>query len=392
MYRYIYNDLVEWKNSSYRKPLILNGARQTGKTWILNEFGKKEYKNVVYINCDNNNEMKEMFYDFDVNRLILNFSALTNTRIEKENTLIILDEIQECPLGLTALKYFQEEASEYHIVVAGSLLGITLHQSTGFPVGKVDQLTLYPMSFKEFLLALNEDILVEQMEHHNWKEMDVFHEKSKHIPGSLLTKVNLVWDSVPAQLAKENKKFIYGMLKKGGRAKEFEDAIQWLVDAGLVFRVNRINKVCMPLKFYEEFNAFKLYLLDLGLLGAMVDAPTKNILIGDNVFKEYKGAFTEQYVAQQIVACNVTPKYYNNENSTNEIDFVVQLGNVYPIEVKAEENLKSKSMNTLLNENEDMEGWKFSMSSYRTFKQIINIPLYDVDEWILMYKEKMLEI
>lgn len=437
MYRYIYNDLVEWKNSSYRKPLILNGARQTGKTWILNEFGKKEYKNVVYINCDNNNEMKEMFYDFDVNRLILSFSALTNTRIEKENTLIILDEIQECPLGLTALKYFQEEAFEYHIVVAGSLLGITLHQSTGFPVGKVDQLTLYPMSFKEFLMALNEDILVEQMEHHNWKEMDVFHEKlknylrqyyyvggmpevvkyyaqtkeifhvreiqnrillnyrqdfSKHIPGSLLTKVNLVWDSVPAQLAKENKKFIYGMLKKGGRAKEFEDAIQWLVDAGLVFRVNRINKVCMPLKFYEEFNAFKLYLLDLGLLGAMVDAPAKNILIGDNVFKEYKGAFTEQYVAQQIVACNVTPKYYNNENSTNEIDFVVQLGNVYPIEVKAEENLKSKSMNTLLNENEDMEGWKFSMSSYRTFKQIINIPLYDVEEWIWMYKEKMLEI
>lgn len=182
------------------------------------------------------------------------------------------------------------------------------------------------------------------------------------------------------------------MLKKGGRAKEFEDAIQWLVDAGLVFRVNRINKVCMPLKFYEEFNAFKLYLLDLGLLGAMVDAPAKNILIGDNVFKEYKGAFTEQYVAQQIGACNVTPKYYNNENSTNEIDFVVQLGNVYPIEVKAEENLKSKSMNTLLNENEDMEGWKFSMSSYRTFKQIINIPLYDVDEWILMYKEKMSEI
>ena len=180
MYRNIYNDLVKWKNSSYRKPLILNGARQTGKTWILNEFGKKEYKNVVYINCDNNNEMKEMFYDFDVNRLILSFSALTNTRIEKENTLIILDEIQECPLGLTALKYFQEEAFEYHIVVAGSLLGITLHQSTGFPVGKVDQLTLYPMSFKEFLLALNEDMLVEQMEHHNWKEMDVFHEKLKN--------------------------------------------------------------------------------------------------------------------------------------------------------------------------------------------------------------------
>ena len=401
MYRYIYNDLVEWKNSSYRKPLILNGARQTGKTWILNEFGKKEYKNVVYINCDNNNEMKEMFYDFDVNRLILSFSALTNTRIEKENTLIILDEIQECPLGLTALKYFQEEASEYHIVVAGSLLGITLHQSTGFPVGKVDQLTL-----KNYLRQYYYVGGMPEVVKYYAQTKEIFHVReiqnrillnyrqdfSKHIPGSLLTKVNLVWDSVPAQLAKENKKFIYGMLKKGGRAKEFEDAIQWLVDAGLVFRVNRINKVCMPLKFYEEFNAFKLYLLDLGLLGAMVDAPAKNILIGDNVFKEYKGAFTEQYVAQQIVACNVTPKYYNNENSTNEIDFVVQLGNVYPIEVKAEENLKSKSMNTLLNENEDMEGWKFSMSSYRTFKQIINIPLYDVDEWILMYKEKMLEI
>ncbi|MGN1276812.1 MAG: ATP-binding protein [Floccifex sp.] len=433
MFRNIYNDLVKWKNSIYRKPLILNGARQTGKTWILKEFGKKEYQNVAYINCDNNREMKEIFYDFDIERLILSFSVLANTHIEKGNTLIILDEIQECPLGITSLKYFQENAPEYHIVAAGNLLGVRLHYSTGFPVGKVDQLNLYPMSFKEFLMALNEDILIEQMENHKWKQIDVFHEKiknllrqyyyvggmpevveyytqtkevfhvrelqnkilmdyrqdfSKHIPKNMLAKVNLVWDSIPAQLSKENKKFIYGMLKKGGRAKEFEDAIQWLVDAGLVFRVNRVNKICMPLKFYEDFNSFKLFVLDLGLLGAMVDAPAKNILIGDNVFKEYKGAFTEQYVAQQIVSCNINPKYFTNENSTNEIDFVVQMEQVYPIEVKAEQNLKSKSLNTVLDNNKDMEGWRFSMSLYREFKQIINIPLYDVEEWLIMKKSK----
>lgn len=427
MKRAIYSDLIQWKENKYRKPLILNGARQVGKTWILKHFGKNEYSSVAYINCDNNPLLKDLFYNFDIERLIRSFSAITNIRIEKEKTLIILDEIQECPLGLTALKYFYENAPEYHIAVAGSLLGVHVHHGTGFPVGKVDQLNIYPMTFHEFLMAMDQNILLENLQNHQWKELsslrdvlidllrqyyyvggmpevvnhyvqeqdleEVRHlqnqilegyknDFSKHIPSAILPKVNLVWNSIPAQLAKENKKFIFGLLKKGGRAKEFEDAIRWLEDAGLIYKVNRVSKLSMPLKFYEEFGSFKLYVLDLGLLGALTEAPADQVLIGNNIFAEYKGAFTEQYVAQQLVAQGIKSYYYTNKNSTNEIDFVIQTEKIHLIEVKAEENLKSKSLKAVLEEYEELEGWRFSMSPYRKLTRITNVPLYLIEDWL----------
>lgn len=339
-----------------------------------------------------------------------------------------MDEVQECPLAITSLKYFYEQEPDYHIVVAGSLLGIHIHSGTGFPVGKVDHLKMYPLTFKEFLKALGRNVLVESMEMHHWVESSLFKEEykellrqyyyvgsmpevvdyyaktkditnvrqiqnrilsdyssdfSKHIPGYLLTKVMLVWNSLAGQLAKENKKFIYGFIKKGGRVKEFEDAIQWLVNAGLVYKINKVSKLTMPLKLYEEFGSFKLFLVDLGLLGTMVDAPAKNVLIGDNIFEEYKGAFTEQYVAQQMIGCKLTPYYYTNANTTNEIDFVLQKEKVYPVEVKAEENLKSKSLKAVLEKNKDLYGWRFSMVNFREQDQISNVPLYLVEEWLL---------
>jgi predicted AAA+ superfamily ATPase len=427
MYRFVYEELLEWKNSKYRKPLILNGARQVGKTWLLKEFGANEYDSVAYINCDNNPQMEDIFVDFDIERIIRSLSVISNTRIEKEKTLIIIDEIQQCPLGLTALKYFCEKANEYHIAVAGSLLGVSVHKGTGFPVGKTNQITMYPMSFHEFLLALGKDILIENIKNQNWSELstlentfidllrqyyyvggmpevvsyysqtndcigtrkiqeqileDYKRDFSKHVPNTVLPKLMLVWNSIPAQLSRENKKFIYGALKKGGRAKEFEDAIEWLVNAGLVYKVTRINKICKPIKFYEDINAFKLYLLDLGLLGAMSDTNAKDVLIGNSVFEEYKGAFTEQYVLQQLLFCERKPYYFNNENSTNEIDFVIETNEVHPIEVKAEKNLKSKSLNLVLKENPTMQAWKFSMSKYRKFSQITDVPLYLIQEWI----------
>lgn len=428
MRRVIYDDLIQWKENKYRKPLILNGARQVGKTWILKHFGKNEYSSVAYINCDNNPLLKDLFYNFDIERLIRSFSAITNIRIEKEKTLIILDEIQECPLGLTALKYFYENAPEYHIAVAGSLLGVHVHHGTGFPVGKVDQLNMYPMSFHEFLMAMDQNVLLENLQSHQWKELsslrdvlidllrqyyyvggmpevvnhyvqeqdleEVRHlqnqilegyknDFSKHIPSTILPKVNLVWNSIPAQLAKENKKFIFGLLKKGGRAKEFEDAIRWLEDAGLIYKVNRVSKLSIPLKFYEEFGSFKLYVLDLGLLGALTEAPADQVLIGNNIFAEYKGAFTEQYVAQQLVAQGIKPYYYTNKNSTNEIDFVIQTEKIHLIEIKAEENLKSKSLKSVLEEHEELEGWRFSMSPYRELTRIMNVPLYLMEDWLV---------
>ena len=428
MEREIYGKLLEWKASPQRKPLILNGARQTGKTWILKEFGKNEYKHLAYISCDNNPDMQNVFTDFNPDRLIRVFSAITETAITKGDTLIVLDEIQEVPLGLTAPKYFCESAPDYHIAVAGSLLGLNSHKGSGFPVGKVDELNLYPLSFREFLMALGKNALLDFIVTHRWEEYSVLKDSfrdlltqyyytggmpevvdlyartkdilevrkiqnrilhdyrrdfSKHVPAGLLPKVNLVWDSIPSQLAKENKKFVYGMIKKGSRAKDFEDAIQWLIDAGLVYKVNRTKKIQKPLKFYEDFSAFKLFLSDLGLLGAMSDVPAKDILLGSRALVEYKGAFTEQYVNQQIVACGIKPYYYTNENSTLEIDFVVQTEDVHPVEVKAKENLKSKSLQSVRRENEEMTAWRFSMSDYRDQGWLVNVPLYLVQEWLL---------
>ena len=427
MERSLYQSLITWKKSPFRKPLILFGARQTGKTWLLKEFGKNEYQNLVYIDCDNNDQIRNLFSDFDTDRLIRNLSAISETDIQKGSTLIVLDEVQEVPLALTSLKYFCEKAPEYHIAAAGSLLRIAKHEGSGFPVGKIDALTLYPMSFEEFLLAMDRKLLVERIHEHHWEDysalretcrellrqyyftggmpavvqryvetqnlqevrelqkriiLDYRNDFSKHVSPDVLPRINMVWDSIPAQLAKENKKFVYSAIRKGARAKEFETAIQWLVDAGLVHKVMRLNKIGMPLKFYEDYDAFKLYHNDLGLLGAMVDIPAKSILIGDAYLSEYKGAFTEQYVLQQMLAAGVHPYYYTNERSTLEIDFVVQKEKVYPVEVKAEENLKSKSLRSVVSADENLKGWRFSMSDFRDQDWMVNVPLYLVEEWV----------
>ena len=425
--RLAYRKLIEWKNKADRKPLIVGGARQVGKTWLLNEFGNNEYESMAYINCDKTADMKNLFSDYDTERLIRAFSSLTGVNIKPETTLIVLDEIQVVPAAITALKYFCENASEYHIAVAGSLLGIGLHEGTGFPVGKVDEISIYPLSFKEFVKALDKDMLVRSMEGHRWSELstlsstyidllrqyyyvggmpeavksyieegdlnkvrsiqnqilaDYRKDFSKHVPDKILPKVNMVWDSVPAQLAKENKKFVYGAIKKGARAKEFENAIQWLIDAGLLYKVLRVKKVEKPLKFYEDIDTFKLFILDVGLFGAMSDVSSRDVLVNNNAFVEYKGAFTEQYVLQEIKAIGEKVYYYSRDNSTLEIDLIVQKDYVYPLEVKAEENLKSKSLKTIYEENNSLKPIRVSMAGYREQDWVVNVPLYLVAEYM----------
>lgn len=425
MERSIYSSLKKWKESPTRKPLILQGARQVGKTYILKEFGAREYSEVVYINCDDNNDMKNMFVDYDVDRIIRSMSAISGVSIKPSTTLLILDEIQEVERGLASLKYFCEKAPEYHVAVAGSLLGITLHEGTSFPVGKVDMLYMYPMDFEEFLLAMGKEQLVELLRSNSWAaltplrgmltellrqyyfvggmpeavktyvergdiwEVRSIHSKiidayrndmSKHVPKQQVQRINMVWNSIPSQLARDNKKFIYGALRKGARANDFEIAIQWLVDSGLVHKVHRISKPVVPLKFYEDMSSFKLFLLDCGLLGALSETPPEQILIGDNVFEEYKGAFTENYVLQQLKSLPRTfVYYYSNDNSTLEIDFVVQHeAHVIPIEVKAEENLRAKSLRQFVTDNAGLHGVRFSMSDYREQDWLTNVPLWAV--------------
>ena len=425
MERSIYSSLKKWKDSPTRKPLILQGARQVGKTYILKEFGAREYSEVVYINCDDNNDMQNMFVDYDVDRIIRSLSAISGVSIKPSTTLLILDEIQEVERGLASLKYFCEKAPEYHVAVAGSLLGITLHEGTSFPVGKVDMLYMYPMDFEEFLLAMGKEQLVELLRSNSWaaltplrgmltellrqyyfvggmpeavktyvergdiwkvrsihsKIIDAYrNDMSKHVPKQQVQRINMVWNSIPSQLARDNKKFIYGALRKGARANDFEIAIQWLVDSGLVHKVHRISKPVVPLKFYEDMSSFKLFLLDCGLLGALSETPPEQILIGDNVFEEYKGAFTENYVLQQLKSLPRTfVYYYSNDNSTLEIDFVVQHeAHVIPIEVKAEENLRAKSLRQFVTDNAGLHGVRFSMSDYREQDWLTNVPLWAV--------------
>lgn len=425
MERSIYSSLKKWKDSPTRKPLILQGARQVGKTYILKEFGAREYSEVVYINCDDNNDMQNMFADYDIDRIIRSMSAISGVSIKPSTTLLILDEIQEVERGLASLKYFCEKAPEYHVAVAGSLLGITLHEGTSFPVGKVDMLYMYPMDFEEFLLAMGKEQLVELLRSNSWTaltplrgmltellrqyyfvggmpeavktyvergdiwEVRSIHSKiidayrndmSKHVPKQQVQRINMVWNSIPSQLARDNKKFIYGALRKGARANDFEIAIQWLVDSGLVHKVHRISKPVVPLKFYEDMASFKLFLLDCGLLGALSETPPEQILIGDNVFEEYKGAFTENYVLQQLKSLPHTfVYYYSNDNSTLEIDFVVQHeAHVIPIEVKAEENLRAKSLRQFVTDNSGLHGVRFSMSDYREQDWLTNVPLWAV--------------
>ena len=429
MERKAYSQLLAWKNNPHHKPLILNGARQVGKTWLLKHFGEKEYRNVAYVNCDRSPQMEMILREgFDMSRIIRNISAMTNVDIRPHETLIILDEIQSIPKGLSSLKYFCEDAPDYDVAVAGSLLGLQLHRGESFPVGKVDMLKLYPMTFGEFLLAKGEKVKKEALDNKEYETMsavsplyvellrqyyftggmpaavsafiegqplhtvrqiqkdilnDYIRDFSKHAPGNEVPRINLVWNSIPSQLGKENRKFIYGMLKKGARAKEFELAIQWLVDCGLVYKIPRTAKVAMPVRFYEDFSAFKLYLLDVGLFGAMVNAPASEILIGSNIFSEYKGTFTELYVLQQMVTVrDLDIYYYSTDDSRTEIDFVVQHeGKVTPVEVKAEENLRAKSLRQVVTNNPSLHGLRFSMSDFRREDWLDNVPLYGVESY-----------
>ncbi|MBO4438884.1 MAG: ATP-binding protein [Spirochaetaceae bacterium] len=430
MERQIHKQLLAWKTSGNRKPLILQGARQVGKTWILKDFAAKEYKNLAYISCENNERMHELFSDYDTMRIIRGISALTGETITPGETLIFIDEIQEIPKAISSLKYFCENQNEYHIAVAGSLLGIALHEGESFPVGKVDVIQLYPMNFEEFLMAMKKDKLLEVLKSKNWNEIcqlrtefienlrmyyftggmpevvdlfvktqdipkvralqnrilsDYAFDISKHAPKAEIPKISLVWNSIPAHLAKENKKFVYGALRKGARAAQYEDAIQWLVNAGLAYKITRVSKAAMPLTFYEESEVFKLFMHDCGLFGALSKTPPDLILLGSKVFEEYKGAFTEQFVLQELKATeNVFIHYYTNTDSTLEIDFILQHETeILPVEVKAEANLQSKSLKSFLSKNPGLHALRFSMAEYREQENLTNVPLYCVSEFFI---------
>ena len=422
MKRKIYKQLLKWKRNVDRKPLMLLGARQVGKTWIMQHFGEKEYKNVAYINCDDEPRMKQLFeLDYNIDRILITIQAITGVRITPADTLIILDEIQEIPRGLHSLKYFCEKAPEYHVMVAGSLLGVTLGKGESFPVGKVDMLTMYPMDYEEYLDATGNEGWIELLHSKDWGLIDIMKPKmtellrqyyfvggmpgvvskfientdlqqvrtlqrdileayrrdiSKHTSAAESTRIREVLDSLPSQLARENKKFIYGAVRKGSRAKDFELAIQWLVDAGIVYKVNRIKEPKMPLKFYEDMDVFKLFLLDCGLLACMTDASADQMLIGDNVFTEFKGAFTEQYVLQQLLALGLKPYYWSNTKTPSEIDFIIQDSQrVIPVEVKAEENVRARSLVQFIKDNPGLKGLRISMKGYVDQEWMENIPL-----------------
>lgn len=424
MERTIIKQLKAWKESPFRKPLILSGARQVGKTYILREFGNKEYEHVAYINCDGNSEIANIFAeDYDMQRVLMVIGAISKQPILPGKTLVILDEIQELHKGLSSLKYFCENAPEIHVAVAGSLLGVAMHQGESAPVGKVDIIRLYPMSFEEFLQAKGEGQMLEILQNSDWKTITMLHDKftkllreyyfvggmpeavktylatndanivrqvqdniltiyrsdmSKHVSPNEATRISMVWQSIPSQLAKENKKFLFGAVRSGARAKDFEMAIQWLVDAGLTYRISRVREVGMPLKFYEDFNAFKLFLLDVGLLGALSQMDPAQMLISNKAMTESKGAFTENYVLSQLICQqNVFTYYYSREDSRLEIDFLVQHQDVItPIEVKAEENLRSKSLRTFVAAHPDLYAIRFSMSPYMEQEWMKNVPLY----------------
>lgn len=425
MKRYIYDSLLAWKAKADRKPLIIHGARQVGKTWIMKTFGKAEYENMIYANCDEEPRLASLFgEDFDISRIILELQAIYNVQVEANKTLIVFDEIQEVPRGLQALKYFHEKAPQIHVMAAGSLLGIALHEGTSFPVGKVDMLTLYPMNFMEFLQAKGEDGYVSLLKNarEQYSEavatkliqllrqyyyvggmpevvksfvergnvLDVREKQlaildayrndiSKHAGKQEVMRISMVINSLPSQLAKENKKFVYGVMRKGARAADFEIAIQWLVDCGIVHKVSRVKKMQAPLKFYEDLSAFKLFFLDCGLLGALAEVSADQMLVGNTIFSEYKGAFTEQYVHQQLRCICPSIYYWSNEQSTAEVDFLVQNnGRVVPIEVKAENNLRSKSLRNIIEDNPELKAIRFSMSNYVNQDWMENIPLYAI--------------
>ncbi len=430
MERLIMEQLLAWKNKSYRKPLIIRGARQVGKTWVMKEFGRRYFKQVVYISFDNNEHMKNVFsMDLDIKRILSALQVESKTQIDPENTLLIFDEIQEVPQALTSLKYFNENAPEYMIVAAGSLLGVALHPGTSFPVGKVEFLDLYPMNFREFLMAIGEKGLADLLTQNDYNMMNAFSAKytdllrkyyyiggmpevvntyiktdnfyevqniqkellnfyendfSKHAPTETVPRIQMVWHSIPMQLTKENKKFIFGMVREGARAKDFELAIQWLLDCGLIHKGYRVSKPAMPLIAYMEMNIFKLYFLDVGLLSALCELDATTLLEGNRVFTEFKGALTEQFIAQELASSGISLYYYSTENSSGEIDFVIQQkGHIIPIEVKAEENLRAKSLKCYCEKYHPEIAIRSSMSNYREQDWMANVPLYALSSYLL---------
>ena len=427
MKRFALEKLKIWKEKPDRKPLIIRGARQVGKTWLMKEFGKTCFEKTAYVNFDSNPRMQQLFEgEIDVERVILAISAETGVSINCTDTLLIFDEVQEVPKALGSLKYFCENAPEYAIVAAGSLLGVAMHKGTSFPVGKVDFMDLYPLSFQEFLCALGEERFVTMLQSTDTDMVTMFKTKYidrlreyyyvggmpeavqnfvlnkdynkvreiqknllnyyqqdfyKHAKISLVPRLNLVWNSIPMQLAKENKKYIYGQVREGARAKDFELAIQWLLDCGLIHKVHRVKKPSLPLKAYMDLDAFKIYMLDVGLLLAMTDLDASVIIDGNRIFTEFKGALTEQYVLQQMIAeLGVEPYYYTTTNSTGKIDFMLQApGSVIPVEVKAEENLRAKSLWAFCEKYHPKHAVRTSMSDFREQDWMTNIPLYNID-------------
>ena len=424
MERTVLQQLSEWKRRSDRKPLILNGARQVGKTWAIREFARREYAKEAYIICRKNDLVEEVFKkDFDIDRIIRSLRAISGVDISPADTLIILDEVQEIPEAIESLKYFCENAPEYHIAVAGSMLGISLHAGVSFPVGKVNVIDVYPMNFEEFLMALGENEAYKVLKSHDFETTNLLHEKyvdllrqyyyvggmpeavkkyvetgalnevrriqneilqgyeldfSKHAPREQVERIRMVWRSVPSQLFKDNKKFIYGALRTGARAKDFEMSLQWLQDAGLIYKVPRCTKPALPLDIYQDFSAFKIYILDTGLLGAMVKTTAEQVLINNGIFTEYKGGMSEQYVLQQLISQGAEPiYYYSADNSRLEIDFVIQYnGSLLPIEVKAGTNVRANSLSNMLRENEGLRAVRFSMLPFTRQGQLTCVPLY----------------
>ena len=427
MYRIAIEKLYKWKSSTRRKPLIIEGARQVGKTWLMKEFGKQAYADTVYINFDSNSRMADLFStDLDTDRLIMGLELYAGRKINPENTLLIFDEVQEVPRALTSLKYFYENAPQYHIVCAGSLLGIALHQGTSFPVGKVDFLKLYPLSFSEFLMATGNERFAELLKNRDYEMITSFKQTfidalkhyffvggmpeavqsfaeskdfneiraiqkrilaayeqdfSKHAPNEIVPKIRMLWNSIPSQLARENKKFIYGLVREGGRAREYGTAIMWLSDCGLVHKVSRVNAAGIPLKAYEDLKAFKLFIVDVGLLGCMTGLRQRTLLDGDALFVEFKGALTEQYVCQQLKTIeDLGVYYYTNDRGSCEIDFVVDTGEqIVPIEVKAETNLRAKSLKTYRERFEPELSVRTSMADYKKEDWLLNLPLYAIE-------------
>lgn len=428
MYRVAIENLYKWKESKHRKPLIIEGARQVGKTWLMKEFGEKAYVDTVYINFDSNSRMAELFAsDLDTDRLIMGLELYAGRKINPDNTLLIFDEVQEVPRALSSLKYFYENVPQYHIVCAGSLLGIALHQGTSFPVGKVNFLKLYPLSFKEFLMATGNERFAELLDKQDYQMITSFKQTyidalkhyyfvggmpeavqnfadekdfnevrniqkrilaayeqdfSKHAPNEIVPKIRMIWNSIPSQLAKENKKFVYGLIREGGRAKDYETAIMWLSDCGLVHKVSRVNAAGIPMKAYEDLKAFKLFVVDVGLLGCMTGLHQRTLLDGNDLFTEFKGALTEQYVCQQLKTIDdLGVYYYTNDRGSCEVDFVIDTGEkIIPVEVKAEVNLKAKSLRVYKDKYDPEISVRTSMADYKKEDWLVNLPLYAVVE------------